>query len=517
MPHAAPSTPLRPEHAIVIGGSMAGLLAARVLADSFARVTLIERDRFPDGPVFRAGVPQSRHAHILLLRGRLLLEQFFPGIVAELRASGAENVNWPRDMLWLSPGGWSARYDGIEMLTGSRELIEWTVRRRVAALPAMRFVERCDAVGLLPSADGKAVAGVRLRHRDSAAGDEDGEAPPLRKDEELAADLVVDASGRDSQAPRWLEALGYPAPEQVTINPLLGYGSRYYARPPDLDLGWQGALFSGTPAAPRAAVLLPIEGNRWHVTVAGMGGDYPPTDNAGFLEFLRELRSPLLYDVLRDAAPLSPVVGYRRTENQMRRYERLAHRPERFVVLGDAACAFNPIYGQGMTVAALSADLLGTCLRERASSGDGQRASTGRPYDGRRSSGDFGGVAGDFQRRLAGVIGLAWLLATGEDTRYPTTQGPRPGMSARLAHRYFDRVIAATTDTPHVGRTFLSVAHLLIPPSALFSPRIAYAALATGKHEGLPAPPLRLQPPDASALPAAVAADTRQSGDEAGE
>ena len=497
MPRVTLPTVRQREHAVVIGGSMAGLLAARVLADSFARVTLVERDRFPDGPVFRAGVPQSRHAHILLLHGRLLLEQMFPGIVAELRVAGAENVNWPRDMLWLSPGGWSARYDGIEMLTCSRELIEWTVRRRVAALPGMRFVERCDAVGLLPRADGAAVVGVRLRHRDVAANPEDADTAPPRE-EELAADLVADASGRDSQAPRWLEALGYPTPAQVTINPLLGYGSRYYARPADRNRGWQGALFSGTPTTPRAAVLLPIEGNRWHVTVAGMGGDYPATDDAGFLEFLRGLRSPLLYDVLRDAEPLSPVVGYRRTENQMRRYERLVRRPERFVVLGDAACAFNPIYGQGMSVAALSAELLGTCLRERP-------------------NGDLTGLAGDFQRRLAHITGLAWLLATGEDSRYPTTQGPRPGVSARLAHRYFDRVIAATTDTPHVGRTFLSVAHLLIPPSALFSPRIAYAALATGRHDGLPEPPLRLQPEDALELPAEVAIDRGRRGDESTE
>ena len=496
---------------------MAGLLAARVLADSFARVTLVERDSFPDGPVFRSGVPQSRHLHILLLRGRLLLEQFFPGIVAELRAAGAETVDWPRDMLWLSPGGWSARYAGIEMLTGSRELIEWSVRGRVAALPGMRFVERCDAVGLLPSADGAAVAGVRLRHRDSSAADADGaRADTAERMEELTADLVVDASGRDSQAPRWLDALGYPAPEQVTINPLLGYASRYYARPTDLDLDWRGALFSGTPAAPQGAVLLPIEGHRWHVTVAGIGGAYPPTDDAGFLEFLRGLRSPLLYDVLRHAEPLSPAVGYRRTENQMRRYQRLARRPERFVVLGDAACAFNPIYGQGMTVAALSAELLGTCLRQRASTGP--RASTGRPYASRagqrastrHTTDDLTGLAGDFQRRLARITGLAWLLATGEDTRYPTTQGPRPGPSARLAHRYFDRVIAATTDTPHVGRTFLSVAHLVIPPAALFAPRIAYAALATGRHEGLAEPParaLRLPDPAAQAQPAAALVD----------
>lgn len=484
----------RRDHAIVIGGSMAGLLAARVLADHFARVTLVERDRFPDGPIFRAGVPQSRHAHILLMRGRLLLEQFFPGIVTALRAAGAEIVDWPRDMLWLSPGGWSARYDGIEMLTGSRELIEWSVRRRVAALPGMRFVERCDAAGLVATEDNASIAGVRLRHR-AATGGSEGEA----REEELAADLVVDASGRDSQTPRWLEALGYPAPEQVTINPLLGYASRYYARPADLDLDWRGALFSGIPAAPRGAVLLPIEGNRWHVTVAGMGGDYPPTDDDGFLDFLRELRSPLLYDVLRRAEPLSPVVGYRRTENQMRGYERLTRRPERLVVLGDAACAFNPIYGQGMTVAAMSAELLGGCLRER------------------RSDGGLTGLAADFQRRLARITGLAWLLATGEDLRYPTTQGPRPSRATRLAHRYLDRVIAATTDTPHVGRTFLSVAHFLIPPAALFAPRIAYAALATGRHDGLPEPSTRWRPSDRLSEPVATLVEAPGTSEQGGE
>jgi 2-polyprenyl-6-methoxyphenol hydroxylase-like FAD-dependent oxidoreductase len=461
------STAQRRDHAVVIGGSMAGLLAARVLADSFARVTLVERDRFPDGPAFRVGVPQSRHLHILLLRGRMLLEQFFPGIVAELRAAGAETVDWPRDMLWLSPGGWSERYAGISMLSASRELLEWRVRCRVAALPGMRFVERCDAVGLLPNADGTAVAGVRLRHRVG-----DAAAERAASEETLGADLVVDASGRDSQTPRWLQALGYPAPEQVTINPLMGYASRYYARPAELDLDWRGAVFSSTPATPRAAVLLPIEGNRWHVTVAGIGGDYPPTDEDGFLNFLRGLRSSLLYDVLHHAEPLSPVVGYRRTENQMRRYEQLARRPERLVVLGDAACAFNPIYGQGMTVAALAADLLGACLRERP-------------------AGDLNGLAARFQHKLASITELAWLMATGEDLRYSTTLGPRPSLATNLTHRYLDRVIAATTDTPAVGRAFLSVAHLVVAPSVLFSPRIAFAALASGRHEGLPVPPTR--------------------------
>jgi 2-polyprenyl-6-methoxyphenol hydroxylase-like FAD-dependent oxidoreductase len=450
-------------HAVVIGGSMTGLLAARVLAGHFAHVTIVERDRFPTAPGFRKGVPQSRHLHILLVRGRELLDQLFPGIVAELRADGAVDVEWPREVLWLSTVGWSERYTpGITLLSASRELIEWHVRRRVAALPGIAFREECDATGLLASPDGRAVTGVRLRPRTSDM--------ERREEETLTADLVVDASGRDSRAPEWLAALGYPAPRETVVDSFIGYASRYYAPPADTPLDWKGMILLATVENPRGGGYMPIEGGRWLVTIAGSGRDYPPTDEAGFLAFARGLRSPMLYETLRRAEPLSPIVGYRRMENRLLHYERLPRRPERFVVLGDAACAFNPAYGQGMTVAARSALVLDRCLR-------GQRGT------------DLTGLAERFQRALAHSNALPWLMATGEDLRFPQTSGPRPGPAARLLQRYLDRVIRASTDTPVVGRSFLRVAHLVASPATLFRPRVLLPSLAARGAHGLPDPP----------------------------
>lgn len=459
--------PAAESHAVVIGGSMAGLLAARVLADHFARVTIVERDRFPATPSFRKGVPQSRHLHILLVRGRELLDQLFPGIVAELHAAGAADVEWPREVLWLSTAGWSARFTpGITLLSASRELIEWHVRQRVAALPGVAFREQCDATGLLASLDGRTVVGVRLRPR---TGDRES-----REEEALAADLVVDACGRDSRAPEWLAALGYPAPRETVVDSFIGYASRYYVPPADTPLDWKGMILLATVENPRGGGYMPIEGGRWLVTLAGSGRDYPPTDEAGFLAFARGLRSPILYEALRRAEPLSPIVGYRRMENRLLHYERLRRRPERFVVLGDAVCAFNPAYGQGMTVAARSALVLDRCLRD-------QRA--------RHRGDDLAGLAKRFQRALARSNALPWLMATGEDLRFPQTTGPRPGLAARLVQRYLDRVIRTSTDTPVVGRSFLRVAHLIAPPAELFHPRVLLPSLVARGTRGLPEPP----------------------------
>jgi 2-polyprenyl-6-methoxyphenol hydroxylase-like FAD-dependent oxidoreductase len=456
-------------HAVVIGASMAGLLAARVLSDHLPQVTVVERDRLPPGPAFRPGVPQSRHLHILLQRGRLVLEELFPGLIAELRAAGAQTLDWPGDVLWLSPGGWGQRFrPGLQMLSLSRELLEWSLRRRLETAGRVHFLEQREAVALLADKGRDRVTGVRLRHRQTA--ESAGEVG-----ETLPADLVVDASGRNSRAPRWLEELGYAPPPQVVVNSFLGYASRTYARPRDLPLDWQALFFQAQPPAlARAGALFPIEGGRWIVTLAGAGRDYPPTDDDGFLAFARSLRSPILAWALAHARPLSPVAGYQRTENQLRRYERLTRRPEQFLVVGDAVCAFNPIYGQGMTVAALDALLLADCLRR-------QRR--------RHPEGDWTGLAERFQRRLARSNATPWLLATGEDLRYPTTEGARPGLPTRLFHRYLDRLVVASTENPWVNRVFLRVLHMLAPPTALFRPSVLIPSLRTRPDQGLRAPP----------------------------
>ncbi len=440
-------------HAVVSGGSMAGMLAARVLADHFDRVTLVERDHFPEEPVFRKGVPQARHAHILLVRGRMILERLFPGLRDELLAAGAPIVDFSADFKLLSPTGWGPRFRSpFTTFSCSRELLDWSVRRQLAADGRVGFREECDVTELLSNADKTAVTGVRIRPRRRA---EDEAA----RSEELRADLVLDAGGRESRAPQWLAVMGYPPAQETTVNSFLGYASRFYARPADLDTDWKALFIQARPPnLPRGGALFPLEGDRWLVTLAGAGRDYPPNDDAGYLEFARTLASPILYEAIKDAQPLSPIYGYQRTENRVRHFDRMARWPEGFVALGDAVSAFNPIYGQGMTTAAVGAMILDATLR-------GTR------------SGDRRGLARRFQRQLAKRNADVWLMATGEDFRYPTTEGGKRSPMTRFMHGYIDRVLALSTQNRDVYNALVSVLHLLVPPMNLFHPGIAARVL----------------------------------------
>jgi hypothetical protein len=213
-------------------------------------------------------------------------------------------------------------------------------------------------------------------------------------------------------------------------------------------------------------MVFPIEGNRWLVSLQGMGGDYPPTDEAGFFDFARSLRSPLLYETIKAAEPLSPIHGYRGLANQWRHYERLHQGPECLVVLGDAACAFNPVYGQGMSTAALAAVALQQLLEE-------QRL--------RYRDGSLTGLGPRFQKRVARSCGAAWLLATSEDLRYPTTRGARLDLTTRFLHRYLNRVIEVATVHPGVNRAFLDVVNLVSPPTSLLRPGVLLPTLAGGR------------------------------------
>jgi flavin-dependent dehydrogenase len=437
--------------AIVIGGSMAGLLAARVLTDHFGSVTVIDRDRFPTRPEFRKGVPQSRHAHVLLARGQDVIEELFPGIVDELIADGALPLETPADFLALTRFGWGPRYrPGLRVLSMSRELLEFHVRRRLAMSTVVRLVEATDVIDLVVT--GNTVSGVRVRSRGGLSG-----AP---KDQgQIFARLVIDASGRDSDTPAWLGRLGYDVPRETKIVSKAAYASRYYAEPNEFTADWKVLFFFPSPDLPRGGVLFPLEGKRWLVTLIGIGGDYPPTDEAGFLEFASTLRSPMLHNVIQDASPVSTIHGYRRTENVRRHYETGARRPEGLVVLGDAACAFNPIYGQGMTVAAIEAQALAR-----------QLATADRSPSG--------SLAGRVQKVVAQTNAVAWRLATSADLQYSTTEGARPGRLNGLLGRYMERLQLVTTRDATVAAAFRKVTQLLIPPSALLAPQIAVRVLA---------------------------------------
>ncbi len=427
---------IRYQHAVVIGGSMAGLLAAARIAPLCERVTLIERDQYPTDASGRKGVPQGRHAHILLMRGRELLEESFPGIVRELEDAGAQRVAWFRDTLWCGPFGHGALSDSDDIIhTCTRPLIDWAVRNRVFAIPNLTVRERCDVVALQQSFEQR-MTGVVVRARDS------GEEAPL------AADLVIDASGRESRGPEWLAELGYQRPEETTIDSRLAYATRFYERPPEGTFDWRMVFVqSDPPRDTRGGIVMPVENGRWLVTLVGILGDHPPTDEDGYTAFAHSLAVPHIANAIGAARPLGPIAGYARTANRQRHFERIRV-PEGFFAVGDAVFALNPVYGQGMTVAAMGARLLGKHLAR-------------------------GGGSNAFHRRLARQNAIPWMMATSEDVRSLAEASARPSPITRALQTYLWRVVEASCRDPRVYQYFTRVIHMRSSPALLFHPRIA--------------------------------------------
>jgi 2-polyprenyl-6-methoxyphenol hydroxylase-like FAD-dependent oxidoreductase len=441
--------PRHHDHAVVLGASMAGLLAAQALSRHFERVTIVERDRVADDAATRPGVPQGDHLHVLLPGGHEAIERLMPGFADDLVAAGAVDVAAPNEVLWLSPAGWIQPHGSRHrLISASRPLIESCARRRVLARPGVELIDGKAVEALLPGSDGRRVSGVRIRPLNGSSDDRAA----------LRADLVVDATGRRSRLPDWLDHLGFPRPAETRIDPSVSYATRTYRRPPR-RVDWKGAFIQAKPPTTgRMAVMFEIEGDRLMLTLQGVGGDHPPRDESGFLDFTRSLRSPVIYETIRDAEPLSPIVGFSNTANRRRHYERLRRWPERLLVVGDSACAFNPVYAQGMSVAAQTALRLDHALVRR----------------GRRT---LDGLAPAFRRQVAAAGRAAWMIATGDDLRYPTTTGATADALMRLQHRYLDRVMAAATTDETALAAITDVLFLVAPPESLFRPAIAWRAV----------------------------------------
>lgn len=429
--------------AVVLGASMAGLSAAAVLASRFASVTIVERDDIADDPQDRKGVPQGRHAHCLLPAGLQRLEAWFPGLTDELVADGAQYLDLGADALWYQ-GGYRRRFPtGLSGPLASRALLEHHVRRRALALPKVSLRAGTGATGLVATDDARQVTGVVL---------EDGTT--------LAADLVVDASGRAGRSLAWLADLGYEAPPTSVVKVDVAYSSRVVRWDGPRD--WAFALVLAGPPTGRQGVVFPLECDRWIVTLAGMHGDRPPTDDAGMLAFARSLPSPEVAHVLETAVPLADVVTHRLPSNQRRHVERLRRVPGGLVLLGDAVCSFNPTYGQGMSTAALQAEALGRAL-DRSRSLDPRFVKA-------------------FYKRAAKAIGPAWQLTTGADFSLPATTGPKPPGTDLLNNRYMPRVFEATQVSDDVCRRFIEVSALLRPPPALLTPPMMVKVLLASRR-----------------------------------
>jgi 2-polyprenyl-6-methoxyphenol hydroxylase-like FAD-dependent oxidoreductase len=443
------------KHAIVIGASMGGLLAARALSEFYASVTILERDSFPASDIPRKGVPQGRHAHGLLARGREVIEEFFPGWTDEVVASGGRRGDIAGDVAWIGHNVTlkSGPSDMVGVLA-SRPVLEGHVRRRLLALPNVRAIENCAVQGLAATADNAAIQGVRLR---VGRGEQDGQ------EQVLLADLVVDASGRGSSSPAWLEGLGFTPPEQERIEIGISYTTRLYRRTVS-DLGGKTALvIAGSgPNWRNGAVLYQTE-DCWIVSIGGYFGDRAPDDEQMFAAYARSLPVPGIYDIVSRGEPLSDFVSYRFSANLRQRYERLTRFPKNYLVFGDALCSFNPVYGQGMTVAAQEASLLRECL----------------------AAGDTD-LARRFFNAVQSTIDIPWDIAVGNDLRHPQVAGPRPA-KVKFINWYIGKLHKAARHDGKLANAFLQVANLKTGPERLLHPaivlRVILGNLAHGRDE----------------------------------
>jgi 2-polyprenyl-6-methoxyphenol hydroxylase-like FAD-dependent oxidoreductase len=422
-------------HAIVIGGSMAGLLAARVLSDYYQQVTLIERDLLPDEARQRRGVPQGRHTHGLLASGRDVLEQYFPGISRELLQAGAITGDIVRDARWFFEGACLTRVaSGLNGLLMSRPFLEAAVRSRVLRIPNISRQDAATVESLVSDQSGR-VGGVRVNG------------------ETLRADLTVDATGRGSHSPQWLQSMGYEPPQEESVQIGLAYTTRFFRRWPS-DLGGDiAAVIPPTPHGKRGGVMLAQEGDRWTVTLISHFVKSASEHLEGFIEFAQQLPAPYIYDVIKHAEPLGDAVSARFPASIRRRYELLKRFPQGYLVFGDALCSFNPIYGQGMSVAALEAVELESSLA--ANSAD---------------------LARDFFRRAAKVVDIPWSIAAGNDLRMPEAIGRRTA-GVRIINWYMSKLHKAAHSDPAPTLAFHRVGNLLAPPESILHPRIAARVL----------------------------------------
>jgi len=431
------------ERAVVIGAGMGGLAAAKAIAPYFEQIVVLDRDALPEEAAPRIGTPQARHAHTLLAAGERALEELFPGIGSDFKKAGAVIVRIGRDVVFERPGyGPFPRRDlGFDQIFLSRPALERVCRRRLEEAPNVEIRSRARVVDLVPSADREAVACVR--HEDDTG-----------NMQELACDMVVDASGRGVPTLSFLERVGSPKPEQTEIGVDVGYASAIF-EPSDEPRDWMGLAHPGRPPYDgRCAFIFPIENGRWLVSLGRCPSGEMPSDVASFVDFTKTFRTPSVWEALRTAKPVTDVARFGLPASVRRHFHKLERWPRGLVPIADSVCRFNPLFGQGISVAAIEAIVLGQLLAKKVESSD--------PLDG---------LGRDFLAAIQETLEAPWSVAI-SDFGYAHTTGEPPSDLARRL-QYSQALVRLAAQDADVHKLLVEVTQLLRPQSALREPAIA--------------------------------------------
>jgi 2-polyprenyl-6-methoxyphenol hydroxylase-like FAD-dependent oxidoreductase len=429
------------KRAVVLGASMAGLLAAKALSDNYGTVVVVERDVLPTTAANRRGVPQGSHAHGLQPQGAVILEKLFPGILAALVADGAP-VWEDRDLsrIDFTIAGHPLQRTGrirtpMKIFFPSRVMLEHHVRERVRETPNITVIDGHEIAEFTSTHAGDRITGARISNRDDAI------------EFDLAADLVVDATGRASRTPTLLTALGYARPPEQELAIRLSYASQL-VRIPSEALNELAILVFPEPGRPTSLTFIKHDSDRWLLTIGALAGWKPPATFNEMILFAETFAPGYVIAALRAGEAIGGVKQHHVPSSRWRRYDRAGNLPGGLIVIGDAMCSFNPAYGQGMTVAAIEALVLAECSR----------------------SGDHGFEKRYF-RAAAKQVGAAWQAAVGADLALPEIEGRR-SMSLRANNAYLSRLLSAAESDPRVTEQFLRVIGMVDSPAHLFRPGI---------------------------------------------
>lgn len=453
---------IQPKRAIAIGGSIAGLLSAAVLSEFFDEVLIVERDRIPTDAAERIGVPQSPQPHILLTQGYRLLQELFPNLKSDLEQAGAVPIDWGQDFQYFMFNNWCATASNptdLKSFSCTRPLLESILRKQVEQISNVIRLSPYRVEGLTGSAD--KVTGIRCRSSNNKSSDDKS------NERTIEADLIVDASGRSTNALKWLAALGAPVPETEKIDAQLGYATRRYRIPTDWNKSWKVLLIAHhPPQMTQLGYLARVENNELIATLGGYCQEYPPLTPDEFVNAAKDLPDNSFYDAIAQSTPLSEIKAYRATANRRYRYDQLKKMPNGFIALGDSVCALCPAYGQGLTASAISAMALREWLFKSRNNihNNSQTFKIGESLA--------------FQKKLAKHTEAAWIAATSNDSGFLKTKGDRAqNMISRLLKTYMQKLIAKTHTDSELTVAITRVTHMIDPPAMLMHPKTILKAL----------------------------------------